>query len=142
MHRGGRHAAIPHRLAIIVSVDIDETRRDQLAPRIEFVGAVFHDRADGRDAAAFDADIGLDRRASRAIDYATAPNDEVEFCCHRTPPSHRAALWNSRHGSSPLRLSHQPTGASVGVRAGVGRNVIMIAAAPSPTPKELIYSHA
>ena len=84
--------AVPHCLAVVVGVDVHEARCDQLPLGVDLLGAVTRNLADGGDAIALDADIGLDGRASGAVNDGSAAYDQVEFCCHRTSPFRFASI--------------------------------------------------
>ena len=74
--RGGE-VAVPHRLAIIMGVDIDKSWGDQQAMGVDFLRAPRRHRADGADHAAIDGDIGGEAGAAGAIQHMAAANDEV-----------------------------------------------------------------
>ena len=88
-HRGGdavhgrrRHVAVPHRLPVVVRVDVDEAGCHQLALGVNLLGAVLGQAADRGDAAALDTDISLDRSSPSAVNHRATANDQIEFRCH------------------------------------------------------------
>ncbi len=72
-----RHFGIPCRLAVIVGVDVDEARRDDLAARVDFLAPRCQILAHRNDAVAVDRDVGDERRAARAIDDRAAANHQI-----------------------------------------------------------------
>ena len=55
---GGRgHVAVPDRLAVVMGVDVDEARRDDATPGIDFLRATTLEPADGGDPVATHRDI-------------------------------------------------------------------------------------
>ena len=60
-----------------MGVDVDEARRDQLAARVDLLGALAVELADGGDLAVLDRDIGLDQRAAPAVGDGTIADDEI-----------------------------------------------------------------
>ena len=83
--RGGDVLA-PGHLSIIVGVDVDEARRDQLAPGVDLFLALGRNLADLGDAAVLDRDIGLEELAAVAVCNGAAANHEVWRGCHGVRP--------------------------------------------------------
>jgi hypothetical protein len=95
--------AVPYCLAIVVGVDVDKAWRDQLALGIDFLSAILRNFADGGDAVALDADIGLDGCAAGAVHHGAVADDEIELWLHRDVPS-AAALF--RHCAPVVAVRH------------------------------------
>ncbi len=95
-HHDGGHAMparrieprIPRRLPVIVRVDVDEARRDELAARIDLLAARTRDLPDARNLAVGDGDIGRENGASFAVCDGAAPNDEVVLGGHGASPGY------------------------------------------------------
>ena len=72
---GGGHAVkgrgleigVPGDLAVIVGVDIHETRRDDLAARVDLLAPAIAHRADFGNDAIVDGDVALERRAAQPV---------------------------------------------------------------------------
>ena len=78
MPRGGRDERVPGRLAVIVGVDVDETRRDHQARRIDLAPALAELGADGGDPAVLHGDIGHAARRAGAVENGSVSDDEVK----------------------------------------------------------------
>ena len=72
---------IPERLAVVVGVDVDETRGDKPAARVDLVSASAVNRSDRDEATAGDSDVRLERRPAHAVRDGAAADDEIE-CWH------------------------------------------------------------
>src|SRR6516164_11175466 len=79
--------AVPHRLGIVVSVDIDESRRHNAAPGVDLLGAPRRHFSDRDDAAVLDGDVPVAWGFSRAVDDRTVSYNEVEIAGHAASPS-------------------------------------------------------
>ena len=82
----GVAAGIPEQLRVVVRVRVDEARRDDETRRVDDLGRVLVDRADGNDAPVADADVGAPRRRARAVDEQAAADQRVE---HPDPPEQK-----------------------------------------------------
>jgi hypothetical protein len=80
---------------IVVRVCVDEAGCHDLAARIDaLLGRVFSQRAQRHDAAADDADIGVEARRLRAVDHRAAFDQQVEACrCHRRTTARGIRPW-------------------------------------------------
>ena len=76
--RRGREVVVPRRLAVVVGVDVDPSRRDQRAVRVDFAATGAVDRADRNDGAVLHRDIAGGRRRSGPVDDRATADDEVE----------------------------------------------------------------
>src|SRR5215471_15811479 len=79
--------AVPHRLGIVVSVDIDESRRDDAAPGVDLLRAALRHLSDRDDAAVLDGDVPAAWGVPRAVDDRTVSYNEVEIASHAAFPS-------------------------------------------------------
>ena len=77
--------AVPADLTVVVRVDVDEARRDDLAGRVDRLGRIAFQRWVSRPAAAnfddlavLDGHIGLESVRARAVDNGSAGDLEVE----------------------------------------------------------------
>ena len=77
MEGGGRHMAVPDRLAVIMGMDVDETRGHQLADGVDLLAPLRQVGADRRNPPILYAEIGGITGTSRAVDNGAAANDEV-----------------------------------------------------------------
>src|SRR5689334_7104427 len=75
--RGRRDVLAPGDLAVIMGVDVDETRRDQLALGVDLFPALRGNLADLGDAAILDRDIGVIELAAVAVSDGAATDHEV-----------------------------------------------------------------
>ena len=99
-HDGGRHAMpgrrcrvlVPHRLAVIVRVDVDKTGRHDPALGGDLLAPFRQPLADGADPALVDSHISFSRRATRAVDHRAAANDEIMRVGHAANPPARCLL--------------------------------------------------
>src|ERR1700722_13025897 len=73
---------IPHRLAVVMRVDIDEAWRDRQARGVNLFRAAAGYRAHVSDLAVFDGDVGGERCAAVAVHHGAAADDDVEFTGH------------------------------------------------------------
>ena len=86
----GLHACVPRRLAVIVGVDIDKARRDDLAARVDLLGAGGRDPPDARDPPILHTDIGFKRRCAGSVHDGPAPDHQIISLFHRRLlPAHR-----------------------------------------------------
>jgi hypothetical protein len=69
---------VPRRLAVVVGVDVDETRRDECAGRVDLATPAAVDLADLDDAIAADRHVGGALWRARTVDHGPAANHEVE----------------------------------------------------------------
>ena len=70
--------------SVAVRVDVDESRRDGDATRVDLDRALVGDSSrDSRDAARLDGDVHLDRGRARAIDHGAAADHEVVCAASR-----------------------------------------------------------
>src|SRR5262249_39175170 len=60
-----------------LTLNIDESRRDPAAGRINLRTCTAFDRADRDDAIALDSDVGPSRRSARPVDDVAVPDDDV-----------------------------------------------------------------
>ena len=67
----------PGDLAVIMGVDVDEARRDQLAPGVDLFLALGRDLADLGDATVLDRDIGLEQVATVPVGDIAAADHEI-----------------------------------------------------------------
>src|SRR5690606_34029883 len=72
-----RHFGVPRRLPVIMGVDVDEARGDDLAAGVDFLCAPAELFADRDDPVAVDRDIGDKGRAARTIDDGAAANHQT-----------------------------------------------------------------
>src|SRR5262249_23302394 len=80
MPSGGREVRVPENLGIIMSMEIDESRRDNHARGVDLaagVGAV--DSADSGNDTVFDSDIAAKARHPRSIDDHSIFDCDIEF---------------------------------------------------------------
>src|SRR5579883_1103405 len=84
--RGWRHAVFPSDLPVIVRMDIDEARRNELALGVDLFRTACGDRADCGNAAVFDRNVRLERLSARAVDDRPAANDQIEIAHSSSPP--------------------------------------------------------
>src|ERR1700722_13439822 len=80
---------IPHRLAVVMGVDVDEAGCDRQAACVDFVGGRANDAADRRDLAVGHGDVSLERRAAIAVHDGAAADDEIEIMGHGSFPCYR-----------------------------------------------------
>jgi len=73
---------VPRRLPVIVGVDIDKARRDELALGIDLFATAADNLADCGDLAVLHRDVGGDERPAHAVGDASIADDEIEFGCH------------------------------------------------------------
>ncbi len=67
--------------AIVMGVDIDESRRDDKPFRIEFApAAASRQPSHCSDALAVDCDVGAEARGAAAVDHASAAQDQIMTC--------------------------------------------------------------
>src|SRR5919107_4378593 len=76
---GGREVRVPHRLPVVVGVDVHEARRDESAARVDLLAAAAGHFADGGDPPVLDGDVRLEGGAPGAVDDGAAADDEVSF---------------------------------------------------------------
>src|SRR5215831_3153555 len=79
--------AVPHRLGIVVSVDIDESRRHDAAPGLDLLRAPLHHLSDRDDAAVLDGNVPFAWGAPRTVDDRTVSYNKVEIAGHAASPS-------------------------------------------------------
>src|SRR6516165_505311 len=79
--------AVPHRLGIVVSVDIDESGRHDAAPGVDLLRAILRHVSDRDDAAVLDGDVPIAWGVPRAVDDRTVSYNEVEIAGHAASPS-------------------------------------------------------
>ena len=97
----GRQPVAPGHLRIVVGVDVDEARRDQLAARVDLLGALGDVSADRGDLAVGDGEVGFVGIAAGAIDDGAVADHEA----------------GRRHAGTPRRgLRHRIGGEAVGAR--------------------------
>src|SRR5262249_37669094 len=75
--RGGRDVLAPGDLAIIMRVDVDKARGNQLAAGVDLFLAVPSDLADLADAAVLDGDIAVIEVAAASVGNRAAADHEV-----------------------------------------------------------------
>jgi hypothetical protein len=63
-----------------MGVDVDESRRDQLAAGVDHLHRRAVMAADVGDTIADDHDVGLDERTAAAVDHRPSPDDQI--CPH------------------------------------------------------------
>jgi len=68
---------VPHRLGVVMCMDIDEAGRNELALRGNLLRARAGDGADLGYLAVLDGDIGLERRAPGAVNDSAAANNQI-----------------------------------------------------------------
>ena len=73
---------VPHRLAVVMGVDVDEARRDRQAVGIDLLAAARRHLADFGDLAVLDRDVAAEGRSTVAIHDGAAAYDDVEFAGH------------------------------------------------------------
>jgi hypothetical protein len=73
---GGRQVRVPEDLGVVVGVDVDETRGDDLAGGVEHAFAL-EVGADVGDAAGGDGDVGGLSGGARPVHHGAAPDDDV-----------------------------------------------------------------
>ena len=90
-HRGGHavpagrlQVAVPGGLAVVVGVDVDETRRHQQAACVDLLAATAGHAAHGDDHAAVHRHVGAAQRAAAAVGQLAAADHQVML--------HRAAF--------------------------------------------------
>src|SRR5262249_51486029 len=75
---GRRAERVPRDLRVEMGVDVDEAGRDELAARVDHLGCRAPVVAsDADDAAVGHRDVGLEARATAAVDDEAATDDEV-----------------------------------------------------------------
>src|SRR5215468_8186212 len=79
--------AVSHRLGIVVSVDIDESRRHDAAPGVDLLRGPLRHLSDRDDAAVLDGDVPVAWSAPCAVDDRTVSYNEVEIAGHAASPS-------------------------------------------------------
>jgi hypothetical protein len=84
---------VPEQLRVVVGVGVDEAGRDDLAGRVDDLGRVLGDVADGDDAAVTNADVGAPRGRAGAVDHRAAADHDVE---HAAPPQNENAFYSRR----------------------------------------------
>jgi hypothetical protein len=72
----------PGDLAVIMGVQVDKTRRDQLSAGVDLLGALAGDAADLGDAAVFQRDIRFKQLAAKTVGNGTAADHEVWIVSH------------------------------------------------------------
>jgi hypothetical protein len=100
---------VPHGLAVVVGVDVDEARRDQQALGVDLFGAFPRNSANRRDLAVLDRDIGLARAIARAVGHRAATDDQIVVRHGFTPgfaksvlpclPCRQRTTWEDGRGS-------------------------------------------
>ena len=83
MQRAWGHVRVPNRLSVIMSVDVDEAGRNQLARGVDFFGGCAGHFADGGNDAVFDANIGSKGLSAGAVNDGAVADDQVIFIGHR-----------------------------------------------------------
>src|SRR5262245_14595830 len=92
-HRGdtvpGRRdePAVPHRLGIVVSVDIDEPRRHDAAPGVDLLRATLRHLSDRDDAAVLYGNVPVAWSVPRAVHDRAVSYNEIEIAGHAPSPS-------------------------------------------------------
>ena len=84
--RGRRQPVAPGHLCIVMRVNVDEARRDELAACVDLLGALGNAVADGRDPA-------VDREKIRLIGIATRTIDDRAVADHQAGTGHAKAPW-------------------------------------------------
>ena len=80
MIAGNREIGIPENLRVVVSVQIDESRRDDLSVGVDYFRAfVMRDAADLRDAAVFDSDVAAKTWRTGSVHHHSVLYDQIEF---------------------------------------------------------------
>ncbi|MCY1465052.1 hypothetical protein D9M71_831530 [compost metagenome] len=79
-----RQAAVPHGLGVVVGVDIDETGRDQMAARVDFLHATTGDLPHLDDAAVPDRHVGATGLAAQPVGDFAATDHQIELRAHAT----------------------------------------------------------
>src|SRR5277367_4375459 len=80
---------VPHRLAVIVRVDIDEAWRHGQTVGIDLLTAVTRHFANRCDGAVLHRDVADKWRTAVAVHDRAAAYDDVEFAGHVSDPFHR-----------------------------------------------------
>src|ERR1019366_1106250 len=84
--RRRREARVPHRLAVVMRVEVDEAGRDGHAAGVDLIGAGAGDGsshgADRGDLAVLDGDVGDERGAAIAVHHGSAADDDIVFAGH------------------------------------------------------------
>ena len=78
--------AVPNGLRIIVRVNVDETGRDKLASRVNFLGGGAFDLADGDDHAVLNGNVGGEWGSTGTIDNGAVAHDQIIMSRHGIPP--------------------------------------------------------
>ena len=131
--RRRRQRGVPEHLRVVVRVDVDEARRDDLALGVDRARRLLVDVADRRDPAVADSDVGDPAGRTRAVDDRATADDHVEhdptivqppWVMHlrvglpSSPGHHAESAPRSRAGSRPrVRRSRSWPGASSRARA-------------------------
>ncbi|MNT32481.1 hypothetical protein D3C72_1683650 [compost metagenome] len=71
--------AVPHRLAVIVRMNVDESWRDQQAAGINLFASRPMHRADFHNAALVDRDVGFEKRRAQAIGDGASTNHQIHL---------------------------------------------------------------
>src|SRR4051794_8786138 len=82
MDGGRQQPLLPDDLAIIMGVNVDETRRDDQPRRVNFLAAALDLVAYLYDEAILDADVGDAALAAQTVEYRAAPDHQI----HQTNP--------------------------------------------------------
>src|ERR1700730_17785618 len=72
----------PGDLAVIMGVQVDKTRRDQLSTRVDLFGALAGDATDLGNAAVFERDIGFEQFAAKTVGNRAAADHEIWIVSH------------------------------------------------------------
>src|SRR6516162_4002560 len=94
--------AVPHRLGIVVSVDIDESRRHDAAPGVDLLRAPLRHLSDRDDAAVLDGDVPVAWGVPRAVDDRAVSYNEIESAGHVASPS--VSFCPEQLGATALRV--------------------------------------
>ena len=84
----GRRAegGVPEGLGVVMGVDVNEARGDQVAGRVDFLDRFPLDRTDAYDTAVLDGDVGSLARAPGTVDHGAVTDDAIQ---HGVLPSLR-----------------------------------------------------
>src|SRR6516165_5294064 len=96
--RRRRNVLAPGHLAVVMGVDVDETRRDQSSLGVDFILTLCGNLSDLGDAAVLDRDIGLEQLVAAAIRDRPAADHEVRIVRHGA--SSRSLLLAASSGAA------------------------------------------
>src|ERR1700728_3687587 len=79
-------AILPNDLTIVMSVDVDKARRNQLSAGINFFRSPLEDFADLNDSAISYGDVGFELLAAASISHRATPDHQVKIVRHVASP--------------------------------------------------------